>query len=54
MVEGVRAQNTALGLVDMATFEQGLADQRATGGPGGTFCYTFFWATGVNRKEPLP
>ncbi len=49
MVEGVREPNAALGLVDSATFEQGLADLRATGGPGGTFCYTFFRATGVKR-----
>ncbi len=50
MVEGVREQNAALGLVDSTTFEQGLADLRATGGPGGTFCYTFFRATGVRRE----
>jgi ubiquinone/menaquinone biosynthesis C-methylase UbiE len=49
MVEGVREQNAALGLVDPGTFEQGLADLRATGRPGGTFCYTFFRATGVMR-----
>jgi len=48
MVEGVR-ENAALGLVDPAVFEQGLADLRATGGPGGTFCYTFFRATGIKR-----
>ena len=50
MVEGVREQNATLGLVDPTTFEQGLADLRATGGPGGTFCYTFFRATGVRRE----
>lgn len=47
MVEGVREPNAALGLVDSTAFEQGLADLRATGGPGGTFCYTFFRATGM-------
>lgn len=50
MVEGVREQNAGLGLVDSTTFEQGLADLRATGGSGGTFCYTFFRATGVKRE----
>ena len=50
MVEGVRDRNAALGLVDPPTFEQGLADLRATGGPGGTFCYTFFKAIGVKRE----
>jgi SAM-dependent methyltransferase len=50
MVEGVRERNAALGLVDPSTFEQGLADLRATGGPGGTFCYTFFRATGIRRE----
>jgi SAM-dependent methyltransferase len=50
MVEGVREQNAALGLVDPPEFEQGLADLRATGGPGGTFCYTFFRATGIRRE----
>ncbi len=50
MVEGVRQPNAALGLVDSATFEQGLADLRATGGPGGTFCYTFFRAMGVKGR----
>ena len=50
MVEGVREQNAALGLVDPPEFERGLADLRATGGPGGTFCYTFFRATGVRQE----
>jgi SAM-dependent methyltransferase len=51
MVEGVRERNRSLGVVDPATFEQGLADLRATGKPGGTFCYTFFKASGVRPKE---
>jgi SAM-dependent methyltransferase len=54
MVEGVRDSNAALGLVEEPIFEQGLADLRATGGPGGTFCYTFFRATGLKREEPAP
>lgn len=50
MVEGVREQNAALGLVGLRTFEQGVADLRATGGLGGTFCYTFFRATGTRPE----
>lgn len=50
MVEGVRDQNAALGFVEPAVFDQGLADLRATGGPGGTFCYTFFRAIGVRPE----
>ncbi len=47
MVEGVRAAALAAGLVDAATWEQGIADlYRATAGDG-TFCYTFFKARAV-------
>lgn len=47
MVEGVRDKALALGLIDEAIFARGLADLRATGTPpAGTFCYTFFKATG--------
>jgi SAM-dependent methyltransferase len=50
MVEGVRERNGELGFVEPATFERGLADLRATGRSGGTFCYTFFRATGTKRE----
>ncbi len=48
MVEGARERAVRLGLVDPDAFDRGVADLRRTGGPGGTFCYTFFRATGVN------
>lgn len=48
MVEGAREQAVRLGIVDPATFDRGVTDLCRTGGPGGTFCYTFFRATGVN------
>ncbi|HOT93765.1 MAG TPA: methyltransferase domain-containing protein [Methanoregulaceae archaeon] len=48
MVDGARERAVRLGLVDPATFDRGVADLRRAGGPGGTFCYTFFRATGVN------
>jgi ubiquinone/menaquinone biosynthesis C-methylase UbiE len=47
MVEGVREQALAAGMIDAATWDHGLADLRAAAGPEGTFCYTFFKATAV-------
>jgi len=47
MVEGVREEALADGLVSQREWDKGIADLRATGsGAGGTFCYTFFkaWA----------
>ncbi len=47
MVEGVEQQAFAMGLIDRATWDQGIADLHRTGTPpDGTFCYTFFKATG--------
>lgn len=48
MVEGARERAIGLGLIEPGTFDRGIADLRRTGRPGGTFCYTFFRATGVN------
>jgi SAM-dependent methyltransferase len=47
MVEGVREQALAKGLIDGQSWEQGIADLRTAAGPEGTFCYTFFKATAV-------
>lgn len=47
MVEGVRESALALGLIDRATWEQGIADLYRATEPGGTFCYTFFKGSGV-------
>ncbi len=44
MVEGVRAGALSAGLIDRATFEQGIADLYRTAEPDGVFCYTFFKA----------
>jgi SAM-dependent methyltransferase len=44
MVEGVAVPALEGGLIDRAAWERGLADLRATAGPEGTFCYTFFKA----------
>jgi SAM-dependent methyltransferase len=47
MVEGVREQALALGLMDAAAWDKGIADMNRAAQPGGTFCYTFFRGTGT-------
>jgi SAM-dependent methyltransferase len=47
MVEGVRDRALAAGLIDGLAWEQGIADLKASAGPEGTFCYTFFKGIGV-------
>jgi SAM-dependent methyltransferase len=42
MVEGVAGQALGWGLIDQATWEQGLADLHETAQVQGTFCYNFF------------
>ena len=46
MVEGVREPALAMGLIDEATWAQGIRDLHAATGPNGTFCYTFFKGVG--------
>ncbi len=46
MVEGVRDQALAWGLIDEAAWDKGIADMYRATEPGGTFCYTFFKAVG--------
>jgi SAM-dependent methyltransferase len=47
MVEGVRDQALAAGLVDTPTWTRGIAGLERAAGPDGTFCYTFFKGVGV-------
>jgi SAM-dependent methyltransferase len=47
MVEGVKDQALALGLIDEATFDSGIADLYRSTRSDGTFCYTFFKAVGI-------
>jgi SAM-dependent methyltransferase len=48
MVEGVKEQALAEGMIDEATWVQGIRDLHATGTPPeGVFCYTFFKGVGV-------
>jgi SAM-dependent methyltransferase len=49
MVEGAREQSLAAGLIDRAAWDQGIADLKASAGPDGTFCYTFFKAVAVRQ-----
>jgi SAM-dependent methyltransferase len=50
MVEGVRERALAAGLIDPPAWEKGIADLKASAGPDGVFCYTFF--KGVAVKAP--
>jgi hypothetical protein len=44
MVGGVREPAVAAGLLDRATFDEGLRALRRAAEPDGVFCYTFFKA----------
>lgn len=46
MVRGVREQALALGLMQPGEWDQGIRDLERAAEPDGTFCYTFFKATG--------
>ncbi len=48
MVEGVRERALADGLIDEATWTQGIIDLYRTAEKDGTFCYTFFKAVARN------
>jgi SAM-dependent methyltransferase len=47
MVEGVREPALAAGLIDQPAWEKGIADLKASAGPDGIFCYTFFKAVAM-------
>jgi len=49
MVEGVRDQALAMGLIDRQTWNQGVTDLYRTTQADGTFCYTFFKGVGIKR-----
>lgn len=46
MIEGVRQSAIKEGIIDPATFDEGIEDLYRTTKPDGTFCYTFFKAMG--------
>ncbi len=47
MVEGVREQALAMGLIARPDWDKGITDLEASAGPSGTFCYTFFKGVSV-------
>jgi SAM-dependent methyltransferase len=49
MIEGVRDQSIAAGLIDAARFDDGVRDLYRTAEADGVFCYTFFKGFGVRR-----
>ena len=51
MVEGVRDDALAAGLVSAEQFDAGVQDLRRTTEADGVFCYTFFKATGFKAME---
>ncbi|HOU81363.1 MAG TPA: methyltransferase domain-containing protein, partial [Methanoregulaceae archaeon] len=50
MVQGVRDQALAAGLIDADTWERGIRDLYRTTERDGSFAYTFFKATGVKSR----
>jgi SAM-dependent methyltransferase len=50
MVEGVAEKVRELDLMDTGAWQRGIRDLYRTAGLGGTFCYTFFKATGVKDQ----
>ena len=46
MIEGVRERALAENLIEAGTFDKGICDLYRTADTDGTFCYTFFKATG--------
>lgn len=51
MVRGVREQALAGGLIDAATWDQGIRDLELATGSDATFCYTFFRAMAIRKNE---
>jgi len=47
MVEGAREQALAVGLIDGASWDRGIAGLKRAAEPDGVFCYTFFKGVGV-------
>ena len=49
MIAGIREPAVAAGLIDVATFDAGVAALKRTAEPDGVFCYTFFKAVAHRR-----
>ena len=50
MVEAVRENALAAGIIDAATFDAGIRDLYRAAEPDGVFCYTFFKGVGVKSS----
>ena len=50
MVEGVREQALAMGLIARPDWDKGMADLKASAAANGTFCYTFFKGTAIKAQ----
>jgi len=51
MIEGIRQQAVNAGLIEEQLFDQGITDLYRTAEADGTFCYTFFKASGGRKRE---
>ena len=51
MIEGVRANALAAGLIQPDRFDAGICDLHRTTEADGVFCYTFFKGIGEKRRE---
>lgn len=49
MVSGIRAHVLGLKMMSQAEWDKGIADLYRSSEPDGTFCYTFFKATGIKQ-----
>jgi len=54
MIEGVGEKAIQQGIIDGATFEQGINDLYRTAEPDGVFSYTFFKAFGIKENATSP
>ena len=50
MIDGVREQALAAGIVDAATFDAGVRDLDRAAAPDGVFCDTFFKGVACHRR----
>jgi hypothetical protein len=51
MIEGIRDDALRAGIVDQATFDNGIRDLYRTAEDDGVFCYTFFKAVATKKRD---
>jgi len=52
MIEGVREEAIAAGLIHPERFDAGIRDLYRTAEADGVFCYTFFKGVGEMKRRP--